>query len=1046
MFRRCLILMLLIAAPSQAAVIWLEIGSAGTPAQNADGGPLAQSDIDGLAFAVKDSGGAVISTASAAGLDEAGAGHFIGVIHLGEISETAVTLQLRRLVDKQFASAGSGTALLDDFEPQVDPATYKITASTLTWVFTNANPIASDASFTTDEDIPLTHSVAGNDADGDPLTFALVSGPVPLTADGNFTYLPAANFAGTESFTFTVNDGFADSATGVATLVVAPVNDPPVADSASVTATEDTPLTGTLSGSDIDSSFSFSQVSGNVSIASDGSFTYTPAADFAGNDNFVFRVSDGSLTDTATFSVTVTPVNDPPIATLASFSTDEDAPLLDAVTASDIDSPALQFTHISGSVILATDGNFTYIPPAEFAGSDNFTFQVSDGDASSTAVASISIAPVDDTPIADAASFTTVEDTPLTAAVSASDVDSADLSFSLVSGPIALATDGSFTYTPPADFAGANSFSFRVSDGNSSANGRVDILVTPVNDAPSALRDSFTIAEDSPAQIFDLLANDTDADNDPLTLIGGPFSYAPPANFHGSASFCYIVSDGQATDSATVLISITAANDAPSADSAAFTTVEDTPIIGQLTGADLDGEAYSFSLISGAISLATDGNFTYNPPANFHGSRTFRFKTSDGFADSAIATGSISITPVNDPPVVVPDEFVIPEDSVLIDDILANDSDVDSTITAVLLADVANGSLSLASDGNFSYTPVANFAGSDSFSYQAFDGEYSISASVSITISAINDPPVALAASFSTLEDTPLTGQVAASDSDGPEQRFVLVSGSVSLATDGSFTYEPATDFFGTDSFNFRVSDGIANSAPAQVLIVVDSPPALQLIGEASMRVPPGYVFVDPGARAYDYAEGDLTDSITVEGAVDTGLEAIFDLTYRVSDSLGFESVAIRQIHVTSTVVSHELILSRGWNLISVPGIPDLPVGSMFGPECSGASVFEPEVGPISRDAYLQPGLAYWIFLHRPCVANIVTEHPQPITLALAADVFQHIGPISPIPWPGLTPPTIMWYWHANRYTRQDPSLPMQIGRGYIIYLESAETVVLPTD
>jgi hypothetical protein len=284
MIRRCLLLLAL-ALPAQAAVILLELGSAVTPAQNADGGTLTQADIDGLVFAVKDQGDSVISTASAAGLDQAGPGHFIGVIHLGNISETAVILQLRRLADKMFATAGSGLAFLDDFEPQVDPATHRITAASLTWVFTNNVPVATPATFTTDEDITLLDSVSGTDADGDPLTATLVAGPVTLATDGSFTYIPAADFAGSAHFTFTVSDGFQASATAVATLVVTPVNDPPVANSASVTAVEDTPLTGAVSGSDIDSAFTFSHVSGNATVSSDGSFTYTPAADFAGQDS-----------------------------------------------------------------------------------------------------------------------------------------------------------------------------------------------------------------------------------------------------------------------------------------------------------------------------------------------------------------------------------------------------------------------------------------------------------------------------------------------------------------------------------------------------------------------------------------------------------------------------------------------------------------------------------------------------------------------------------------------------------------------------------------
>src|SRR5204862_411039 len=147
--------------------------------------------------------------------------------------------------------------------------------------------------------------------------------------------------------------------------------------------------------------------------------------------------------------------------------------------------------------------------------------------------------------------------------------------------------------------------------------------------------------------------------------------------------------------------------------------------------------------------------------------------------------------------------------------VLGNDSDVDSpTLTSVLVSNVSNGTLALNADGSFSYTPHANFNGTDSFTYKANDGTAdSNTVTVTITVNAVNDAPVAVADSYSTNEDTPLN--VAApgvlgndTDLDSPTLTAVVVAGpangTLALAANGSFTYTPGSNFNGTDSFSYK--------------------------------------------------------------------------------------------------------------------------------------------------------------------------------------------------------------------------------------------------
>jgi VCBS repeat-containing protein len=164
--------------------------------------------------------------------------------------------------------------------------------------------------------------------------------------------------------------------------------------------------------------------------------------------------------------------------------------------------------------------------------------------------------------------------------------------------------------------------------------------------------------------------------------------------------------------------------------------------------------------------------------------------------------------------------------------VLGNDTDPDGDpLNAVLVSGPSHGTLTLNADGSFGYTPAADFAGTDAFSYRASDGALSSNpATVTLTVAPVNDAPVAAADAYSTVEDTALT--VAApgvlgndTDPDGDPLTAVLVSGpghgTLTLNADGSFGYTPAADFAGTDAFSYRASDGALSSNPATVTITV---------------------------------------------------------------------------------------------------------------------------------------------------------------------------------------------------------------------------------
>jgi VCBS repeat-containing protein len=417
-------------------------------------------------------------------------------------------------------------------------------------------------------------------------------------------------------------------------------------------------------------------------------------------------------------------------------------------------------TTAHGTVVLNTDGSYTYTPAANYNGTDSFTYQATDGiTASALATVTITITAVNDAPVAVNDTASTTEDNPVSGNVltNDTDVDSGTLTAVLGTGPahgvLTLNPNGSFTYTPQANYNGADSFTYTTTDGNTTSNvATVTIGLTAVNDPPTAGDDAYGVAEDGTLNVSvgsGVLTNDGDVDTDPLSAVigtgpshgaltlntDGSFTYTPTANYNGTDTFTYRTTDGTATSNlATVTITITAVNDPPIATNDTATTNEDTPLNGNVLTNDTDIDSGTLTVATpgtittthGTVTLAADGTFTYTPTANYNGTDTFTYRTTDGQAVSNLATVTITITAVNDPPIATNDSYNLPANGTLTvpaAGVLTNDTDVEgSSLTAVLVTGPAHGTLNLASDGSFTYTPTSAYSGSDSFTYRAFDG------------------------------------------------------------------------------------------------------------------------------------------------------------------------------------------------------------------------------------------------------------------------------------------------------------------------------------
>ena len=566
-------------------------------------------------------------------------------------------------------------------------------------IWYNMPPVARDDAAVTDEDTPATFTLSANDSDADGTIAsysipANTAGGIALTdnGDGSVGFTPASNWSGSDSFTYTVtdNNGKTSDAATVA-ITVTPVNDAPVGVADSAGTSEDTPVTtGNVLSNDTDvegdtlsvsAADSTSANGGSVVNNGDGTFSYTPAVNWNGSDTFNYTVSDGALTGTATVTVTVTAVNDAPVAVNDTASTSEETPVTTAnVLGNDTDvdgdilsvSAADSTSANGGTVVNNGDGTFTYTPAANWNGTDTFNYTVTDGVLSGSGTVSVSVSAANDAPVANNGSVSTDEDTPVNGTLGGSDIDGDTLSYSLASdgskGSVVItdAASGAFTYTPDADTSGSDSFTFVANDGTvNSAAATVTVTINAVNDAPLANNGSVGTDEDTPVN-GTLSGSDIDGDALSYSLASdggmgsvvitdaatGAYTYTPNADATGSDSFTFVANDGVLDSTpATVMVTINAVNDAPSATSASITTTVNTQSAGvtpDVTDVDLASEGDSFTFViasqpaNGTASVVAN-QLVYTPNADYTGTDSFTFTATDSGGLSVTGTASVEV-------------------------------------------------------------------------------------------------------------------------------------------------------------------------------------------------------------------------------------------------------------------------------------------------------------------------------------------------------------------------------------------------------------------
>ncbi|OZC02403.1 Ig-like domain-containing protein [Rubricoccus marinus] len=596
------------------------------------------------------------------------------------------------------------------------------------------------------------------------------------------------------------------------------------------------------------------------SASAPDSIRYVPDPDFFGTDQFVYVVTSGGEQATALVDVTITPVNDAPVAVTDEVTTSEDVTVSVDVLANDTDPDGddLSITGIpeqpDNGVAGIQNGLLVYTPNANYLGEDLVLYTVSDGIEDTFGRVMITVNGLNDAPVAVDDVAVTDEDEAVTITVLVNDSDpdtGTELAIVNVSDPsngsVTLNDDGTITYTPEADFNGTDRFDYTIDDGGGPVGSpqsvvkrarsiaTVTVTVRPVNDAPLAEADVVSTVEDEALEIA-VLANDTDADGDDLTVtaLGDPASgsvstdgtsvtYTPEADFNGTDEFTYVVADAAGvTAQATVTVTIRAVNDAPVFTSEPVATVREGALYRyDIVATDVDGDDVSFSATDLPSWLTLTGNgdntasLTGTPTDSEVGSYEIVLTAQDA-TDATSQEFSLSVTDEENAPVANADTAETPEDTAVTVDVLANDTDADNDALEISGVSEApqNGTAELA-DGGVRYTPAADFVGTDVFRYTVTDGRFTSAARVTVTVGGRNDAPIAVDDAVSTAEDVAVVVQVLANDSD-PDDGSALAVTSVSQAAhgtttvddDGAVTYTPEDDFNGTDEFTYTVDDG----------------------------------------------------------------------------------------------------------------------------------------------------------------------------------------------------------------------------------------------
>lgn len=488
---------------------------------------------------------------------------------------------------------------------------------------------------------------------------------ISMLPNGTYTYNPAANFSGLDTFNYTLTDAAGNTAVGVVSILVLPA----AANDIGVTPANTLLNGSTVFTNDVGTGLtliayqSVSNQNGQVVMNMlDGTYTYTPPLNFSGTDTFTYTVQDqlGSITF-ATVTILVLPlaVNDS-ASVPANATFNQPISILSNDIGTGLSVSSYSVLSVQGAtVVVQPDGTYTYTPPMNYSGVDAFTYVASDQNNSQTsATVFITVLPLG----AADTGITFANTTLIGSSVLLNDTGTALVvtSFQATSdngGMVTMNLDGTYTYVPPLNFSGLDTFTYTATDstGGSFTN-TVTITVLPTGGdnffstlANTILVGSSVLADDAGTGLTVTGYQNVSAQGGSILMNpDGTFTYAPPFNFSGTDTFSYTATDSSG-NSFTQVVTITVL---PTGADSAFTTPVNTPLNGSSvlindSGSGLSVTSFeSVSSQGGTVAMNPDGIFFYRPPTNFIGIDTFTYTGTDSSGNSFTAKVVIQVTPL----------------------------------------------------------------------------------------------------------------------------------------------------------------------------------------------------------------------------------------------------------------------------------------------------------------------------------------------------------------------------------------------------------------
>ncbi|WP_284151103.1 tandem-95 repeat protein [Desulfofustis limnaeus] len=765
----------------------------------------------------------------------------------------------------------------------------------------NDEPVAAPDRFTLQEGQPffLDHLLVNDyDPDGDPLVLDHLRGVTRAevsVVDGRLALVPEPGFVGDIEFSYWIRDAIdAYPVMATACLTYEDVNGPPLPGSDRFLIREDSTMTTSVEqllandrefdGETIRFVALGAARHGTVTLGSGGAVSFTPEADYAGNDaGFSYEVVDESGNRAVGWAhVEVLASREPPVVMETTRPPiDEDeilvfSPQEVAIFLFDPDGDDLRLesvSNVSGGSFITVDGYLAFQPAANYAGPAFFDYRASDNHRGFVEGSlAFTVTAVNDPIDTGDDLLTTREDQAVTTSVAdllANDTDVDGTVFTFVAlgeahrGSVAQDADGTITFTPEAHYHGDQAgFFYRVADSEAAVSeGWVQVAVAPVNDRPEVLGGSLMTDEDVPLS-FDaptLARLFSDPDGDPLSVVdcqaitggrvveqGGLFSFVPQADYHGPALLSLSVADPHGeTVEAHISLAVEPVDDPTRFADTTLPTTEETPVSIKLAdllagSSDPDGPLRFAELgaaVHGSVDLTDDGTVQFTPDHDYFGTAAgFTYAVVDGDGNEAQGWVAVHVTNRNDRPQPVADRIVGQEDQPVVFSratlarFLTDPDGDDLVLTSLSPA----GPGRVETDGTvFSYVPEADFHGETDVLFTCTDGQgETLTGRLTLAITPVDDPTDFGIDVFATREEEPLVLSVAdlmGNDSD-PDGRLQFIGlgearhGTASLSADGQVEFVPELDYFGADAgFFYGVRDEENNEAWGWVTVDVEN-------------------------------------------------------------------------------------------------------------------------------------------------------------------------------------------------------------------------------